>query len=256
MPNKTLYTCKMCGSEFLDWSSQRGENVYCSNQCYADYLKTKTPHNKGKTNHISKPCLTCGKPITGEPSKVKRRKFCCQKCAGENNRKTKDIKAYLIERITKIPGKDCWLWNGALNGGYGRPSVDGKHQYAHRLSYEAFVGPIPEGMFLDHLCRNRSCINPDHLEIVTLEENIKRGEAGKGPRSESHKKAVSIATKKRMNDPKARAAQKVILDEARKNPKRLESLRAALKNPEYRKIKSDKMKEIWAERKGKKDVDG
>ena len=59
-----------------------------------------------------------------------------------------------------------------------------------------------------------------------------------------------------MNDPKARAAQKVILDEARKNPKRLESLRAALKNPEYRKIKSDKMKEIWAERKGKKDVDG
>lgn len=178
MPNKTLYKCKTCGAEFLDWDSQRGTSTYCSKECYAESLKNKVPHNKGKTNHISKPCPVCGELITGEPSKVNRRKFCSQKCAGIDNRQAKDIKEYLLKRVTKAPGKDCWFWNGSLNGGYGRSNINGKQQYAHRLSYEAFVGPIPEGMYLDHLCRNRSCINPEHLEIVTHAENIRRGEQG------------------------------------------------------------------------------
>jgi hypothetical protein len=69
----------------------------------------------------------------------------------------------------------CWRWIGAIQRGYG--VVHGTHgtKYAHRLSYERFVGPIPIGMALDHLCENRWCVNPDHLEIVTSGENTTRG---------------------------------------------------------------------------------
>lgn len=60
-------------------------------------------------------------------------------------------------------------------GGYACILVDGKKVSAHRVSYEAFIGPIPAGLDLDHLCRNRACINPYHLEPVTHRENVIRG---------------------------------------------------------------------------------
>ena len=255
MPKKELCKCKTCGAEFLDWPSQRGKNAYCSKACYAESLKGKTPHNKGKTNHISKSCPVCGEHITGEPSKVNRKKYCSQKCAGLGNRKAENMREYLLNRVTKIEGKDCWFWNGNLSGGYGRPNILGKQYYAHRLSYEEFIGPVPEGMQLDHLCRNRSCINPEHLEPVTQIENIRRGETGKGPRSEKHKESVSVATRKRLQDPNERAKQKAILDIARDSPNRLDALRKASQNPEYKKAQSERMKLIWAQRRKDKDAD-
>lgn len=74
----------------------------------------------------------------------------------------------------------CWVWRGNLNeDGYGRlwQRVDGKRKlrYAHIVSYEFHVGPVPEGLELDHTCRNHACINPAHLEPVTHAENIRRG---------------------------------------------------------------------------------
>jgi hypothetical protein len=75
--------------------------------------------------------------------------------------------------------QDCWNWTGALDNGYGRfqggPRGSKVHR-AHRLAYELLVGPIPEGLVLDHLCRNRRCVNPDHLEPVTNRINVLRGE--------------------------------------------------------------------------------
>lgn len=69
-------------------------------------------------------------------------------------------------------GADCWRWTGAPNAqGYGAISYGGKRRTAHRVSYEMNVGPIPDGMQIDHACRERLCVNPDHLRIVTDGEN-------------------------------------------------------------------------------------
>ena len=69
----------------------------------------------------------------------------------------------------------CWIWLGGKSCGYGHISLGNKVILAHRFAYELLREPIPEGMFIDHLCRNPSCVNPDHLEVVTNKENILRG---------------------------------------------------------------------------------
>ena len=80
-----------------------------------------------------------------------------------------------IERHIQIVESGCWEWQGRLDRyGYGRFSFSKIDRRAHRISYEEFVGPIPEGLVLDHLCRNRRCINPEHLEPVTNAENMRR----------------------------------------------------------------------------------
>lgn len=69
----------------------------------------------------------------------------------------------------------CWLWTRATSFGYGVLNVGGVTTRSHRFSYELLVGPIPEGLQIDHLCRIRNCVNPGHLEPVTLQENSLRG---------------------------------------------------------------------------------
>jgi hypothetical protein len=72
----------------------------------------------------------------------------------------------------------CWLWRGKLNEkGYASTTHKGKSTGAHRKAYEMLIGPIPEGLELDHLCRIRHCCNPDHLEPVTHLENVARAKA-------------------------------------------------------------------------------
>ena len=70
----------------------------------------------------------------------------------------------------------CWLWHGCFNSsGYGQCTYEGKDHRVHRLIYQWMIGPIPDGKQLDHLCRVRCCVNPFHLEVVTLKENVLRG---------------------------------------------------------------------------------
>lgn len=70
----------------------------------------------------------------------------------------------------------CWNWTASDRGeGYGCFGFKGKIEQSHRLSYEDSKGKIPEGLQIDHLCRNRKCVNPDHLEAVTHRENTLRG---------------------------------------------------------------------------------
>lgn len=82
-------------------------------------------------------------------------------------------------RVRKTDG--CWLWTGTFgSAGYGMLSRGGgrgaRSVGAHRAAYELMVGPIPAGLQIDHLCRVRACVNPAHLELVTVRENVLRGE--------------------------------------------------------------------------------
>lgn len=71
----------------------------------------------------------------------------------------------------------CHVWTGSTRGkGYGGVRIDGRTEFVHRVRYEREVGPIPEGMQLDHVCNNRLCCNPAHLRPVTNRENTLRGE--------------------------------------------------------------------------------
>jgi hypothetical protein len=80
----------------------------------------------------------------------------------------------LIAFYSRIQFDDCWMWNGSTYAnGYGKYGRAG--YMAHRLSYELSKRLLAKDEFLDHLCRNRQCVNPNHLEIVTLVENVMRG---------------------------------------------------------------------------------
>lgn len=86
----------------------------------------------------------------------------------------------LVDRVGQclLVGDGCWEWTGSRRpDGYGQIHVGGKNRRAHRVVYELMVGPIPEGLTIDHLCRNRACCRPDHLEPVTRAENTRRGGA-------------------------------------------------------------------------------
>lgn len=83
-----------------------------------------------------------------------------------------------LEKFTLEPNSGCWLWLGRWHGAkrkYGYYQHEGRQYLAHRLSYELLVGEIPEGLVIDHLCRTPPCVNPEHMEIVTIAENVRRG---------------------------------------------------------------------------------
>ena len=92
------------------------------------------------------------------------------------------LPARFMQKVDK-DGDGCWTWTAAKRGnGYGNFWVDGRSQGAHRFAFEQARGPIPAGMEIDHLCRNRICVNPAHLEAVQKGENIRRGLRGYGAR--------------------------------------------------------------------------
>ena len=86
----------------------------------------------------------------------------------------KDVPDYIVD------GNGCWIWQRGVNP-VSRYGMLGR-RWAHRVIYEREVGPIPRGMELDHLCRVKACVNPDHLEVVTKSENAKRGLTGRHPK--------------------------------------------------------------------------
>lgn len=91
-----------------------------------------------------------------------------------------------IRRYVEIDANGCWIWTAARNrGGYGIIGIELRSALAHRVSYEAFVGEIPNGLELDHLCRVRCCVNPQHLEPVTRYENVRRGWPARRRRAET-----------------------------------------------------------------------
>lgn len=80
-------------------------------------------------------------------------------------------------QLAEFPFGGCWIWSGRLDAsGYGLTSFrsNGSVRGAHRWAYLTAIGPIPDGLQIDHLCRTRACVNPLHMEVVTFEENMRR----------------------------------------------------------------------------------
>lgn len=94
----------------------------------------------------------------------------------------------LSDRVWPEPNSGCHLWSGGVTDrGYGRVLIQGKRRKAHRVIWEEKYGSVPSGMVLDHLCRNRLCVNPEHLESVTSRVNSMRGSS---PSIVTHKTGV------------------------------------------------------------------
>lgn len=114
----------------------------------------------------------------------------------QSNANPARLEAQLRARIPE-QRDGCWPWPGnKTRGGYGvirtgLPNGPGDRQYVHRASYEMFVGPIPNGMQIDHLCRNRACFNPAHLDVVNNRTNFLRG---------NHPSAVGRRNRRCRND--------------------------------------------------------
>jgi hypothetical protein len=99
--------------------------------------------------------------------------------------------AEAVDRFS-LANNGCWMWDGPIStSGYGRLMVGSRNDgtrriaYAHRFFYETFVGPIPSGFHLDHLCKCRLCVNPAHLEAVTPKVNVERSRKPSCPKGHS-----------------------------------------------------------------------
>lgn len=115
-------------------------------------------------------CIRCGSGFHIEPSAIRNGggKFCTKACSLADQKERAEQS--LWNSFSRIDG--CWEWTGPKTaGGYGLFAQTS----AHRAVYERLRGPIPEGLDLDHLCRNRGCVNPAHMEPVTRSENLRRG---------------------------------------------------------------------------------
>lgn len=99
----------------------------------------------------------------------------------------KRVREKILPSPDEFQGSPCWIWTGCFSkGGYGRIGVGGKLDYSHRLTFELLRGDIEENLCVDHLCKNRICCNPAHMEVVTRGENVKRGDTGKHNSIKTH----------------------------------------------------------------------
>ncbi len=148
--------CERCHVEFATFPSyeKRGRGRFCSRACQA------------AANLAANPCQFCG-----VPAQCGRRY--CSPCCRKASARQRTV-GHFWRSFDKTEG-GCWIWRGRAEAGYG---LAGK-TYAHRLSWELHRGAIPAGLHIDHLCFVKTCVNPDHLELVTGAENARRYQAAR-----------------------------------------------------------------------------
>lgn len=135
-------------------------------------------------------CALCAR------ERVIRARGLCGTCYNKSAKHRRDTGVDLAPPRTRLSGPEylerstggttmCWPWVGPLTShGYGAYLEGGGRKYAHRVAYEKANGPIPDGYTVDHTCRVRSCVNPDHLEAVTRGENLRRAVEYRTPQRE------------------------------------------------------------------------
>ena len=162
-------------------NGQHLKQKHCSYKCANEARSSRA------TCYVVKDCVVCGKSFRSKASADRR--YCGRKCMAaavlrgdySTGVEARPVMDRIAENIKIDQDTDCWTWTGGLttdsgkgNGGYAKIHVKGKHCLGHIVTYEEYYGPVPEGLELDHKCRNRACVNPDHVEAVTHRENIMR----------------------------------------------------------------------------------
>lgn len=156
-------------------------NVYAKGMCSAHYSQMRRGKDlkpiKIKYNHSSLPCS-----FNGCVNKQQAKGLCGahwrQQHLGKTLSKLKN-QEHILERIMKQVEKtdSCWNWQGRKSGKqneYGQISLSGKQTMVHRIVFEELVRQLKPGETIDHICRNKLCCNPEHLEAVSLKDNVKR----------------------------------------------------------------------------------
>lgn len=180
-PAQLQANCVGCGMAFLAKANRvkKAEAKYCSHRCYASHLHARVEAERATVGRLCPACDVV-KPIT----EFRRHKAgvapYCRPCFNARQRRIQalhlepdwaEVRAR-VRAVMTLSASGCWEIQSAKR--YSQLGARGAVWLGHRLSYRAFKGVIPTGLQLDHLCMNKRCVNPEHLEPVTPLENTRR----------------------------------------------------------------------------------
>jgi len=152
---------------------EKGRRCRTCMRLFSATTRARARQDRSSGDVMQSPCLNCGR-MFGAADLSQR--FCSHSCYHAYRTDPRAVIERLKSRVIVDAVSDCWVWQGSkATGGYGSAGHRGRTVLVHRLMWQLVRGPIPEGLTLDHLCRNTACCNPAHLEPVTNRENILRG---------------------------------------------------------------------------------